>query len=354
MRREEFDVAVVGVGPAGSTLARITAEAGLRVLLVDRRAEIGVPVQCAEYVSGLILRHVALSRGCVAQEVSAMRTHLPNGEVGVSRAPGFILNRAVFDKHLAILAARAGADVRTHATATWDGEFTLHNSLGHFPIVAKVVVGADGPRSTIGKAIGRVNTRFVAATQVEVVAGGHSDATEVYFDRRFRGGYGWYFPKGDSANVGVGLEGASGAALSEALEMFLENLQESGRLGRITRLRRCGGLVPVDGPLGPVSGNVLLVGDAAGHAHPMSGAGILNAIIAGELAGEAVVGAARAGEPSLLEGYAEGVSTVLDEPLRRACEKRERLLASWDGDDDTFCQVVKTSWYPFDRVAQYT
>src|SRR5438309_6670807 len=46
-----YDVITVGSGPAGATAARYAARRGLKVLLVDKRKEIGVPVQCGEYVA---------------------------------------------------------------------------------------------------------------------------------------------------------------------------------------------------------------------------------------------------------------------------------------------------------------
>jgi len=76
----DFDVVVVGSGPAGSSAALAAARAGAKTLIIDRRKEIGVPVQCAELAPAPLLRIVPISSAAVVQRTTAMITHLPSGE----------------------------------------------------------------------------------------------------------------------------------------------------------------------------------------------------------------------------------------------------------------------------------
>ncbi len=72
---EQVDVLVIGAGPAGSSAARLAAQGGVRVLLVEQRPQIGLPVQCAEYIPAQIVQYVGVvPQRCIAQRIQTMRT----------------------------------------------------------------------------------------------------------------------------------------------------------------------------------------------------------------------------------------------------------------------------------------
>ncbi|MGZ4944380.1 MAG: NAD(P)/FAD-dependent oxidoreductase, partial [Halobacteriota archaeon] len=132
--REEYDVVVVGAGPAGSTAAQIAAKES-DVLLIEKRQEIGAPVRCAEGVPLVKIpgvfhesfaHYVTPDERWIASEVRAYRFIAPDGTnftmsaemFGREEPWGLILERKLFDRQLAKDAARAGADVITHTRAT--------------------------------------------------------------------------------------------------------------------------------------------------------------------------------------------------------------------------------------------
>ena len=86
--RAACDILVVGAGPAGSAAALAAAQAGARVVMVDRRRVIGVPVQCAEYIPAMLLRDVPACSPAVVQSVRAMRTFVPATSRRRSTRPG--------------------------------------------------------------------------------------------------------------------------------------------------------------------------------------------------------------------------------------------------------------------------
>ena len=90
-----------GAGPAGSSAAQAAAQKGAKVLLIDRRQRIGVPVQCAEFVPQWISRYVHFSSKCILQTIETMVTHLPDGTSYEMKSPGYMLDRSLFDKELA-------------------------------------------------------------------------------------------------------------------------------------------------------------------------------------------------------------------------------------------------------------
>lgn len=346
-----YDVIVIGAGPAGSSAARAAARRGLSVLLVDKRAEVGRPVQCAEYVSRLILQEVPVPRACVAHGTTHLRTHLPSGREHVMAAPGFILHRALFDKHLAIEAARAGADVmlRTTALERTDGGVVVRTARREQEIEAGVVIGADGAHSTVGRWIGQRNIDFVAAAQCELVMNAAAPETEVYFAPEYVGGYAWLFPKRLTANVGVGVHSAVGVSgASTALERFLDRLKAAGRLQNINAVAYTSGFVPVGGLLKGWEENILLAGDAAGCVHPVTGAGILFALISGRLAGETAAEALRGGNLELLSAYQRRCNERLGGPIARGLASRRRLVEGWSADGAELEELLQQNWVAFE------
>lgn len=161
---EEYDVIVVGAGPAGS-MAAYSAASDCYVLLVEKRQEIGTPVRCAEAIARQKLSaFVPIEQKWIAADIARARIFAPDGtsielpEETIRGDIDVVLERKLFDKALARRAARAGAhvQVRTRATglvfkggaprgirATRLGE---DNEIG-----AKIVIGADGIESQVGR-----------------------------------------------------------------------------------------------------------------------------------------------------------------------------------------------------------
>ncbi|MGZ7095633.1 MAG: NAD(P)/FAD-dependent oxidoreductase, partial [Methanobacterium sp.] len=116
----ETDVLVIGAGPSGSSAAKHAAMGGARVLMIEKKSEIGAPKRCAEGVSkdGLINLGVKPSSRWVTSEIEGVRLVSPGGiDVWLNQDTvklpemGYVVERKVFDKHMAMDAARAGADI---------------------------------------------------------------------------------------------------------------------------------------------------------------------------------------------------------------------------------------------------
>jgi len=211
-----------------------------------------------------------------------------------------------------------------------------------------VLIGADGPRSTVGRWVRQENRAYLDARQVEVVLTAPHPTTEIYFDPVYRGGYGWLFPKGETANVGVGVNRAMGGDASEALDHLLDQLE----IGPGAIVGRTGGLVPSGGEVASLrAGNVLLAGDAGGATHPITGAGIAGAVIAGTFAGEAAGQAVRTGNLDALNGYEEQWS-YMHRPLRHALERRHFLDGAWSNDPVALSVALRESWIAFKGYGQ--
>jgi len=156
----ETDVLVIGAGPAGSMAAKHAAMNGAKVLIVDKKSEIGSPKRCAEGVSKHGLKKLGITPNplWITNEINRVLLISPNGnkvlldekKVKLSEV-GYVLERKVFDKHLTMEAARAGAQIMVKTLAIGMGKVkdnvivTLEH-MGHaFEVQAKIVIGADGP-----------------------------------------------------------------------------------------------------------------------------------------------------------------------------------------------------------------
>jgi digeranylgeranylglycerophospholipid reductase len=299
--KDEYDVIVVGAGPAGSTAARFAAAGGVSVLLLEKDRDVGYPVRCAEAVSHEgVVQFIKPDPRWIAATVSKFRIVVPNGNSIMPRLDGigYVLERRIFDYELAKLAVKEGAEVITKAYVydliKEDGDVAGVRVLikdRKVDIRAKVVIGADGVESRVGKWAGIDTTCHIHDMEscAQVTLSGvavDEGILDFYFgDQIAPGGYLWVFPKGkDSANVGIGIsvECAKEKSAVRWLDEFVEK-----KFPNAAMLTRIAGGVPCAKTCDEiVKGNVLLVGDAAHQVNPTSGGGIISGMIGGMLAGQ--------------------------------------------------------------------
>jgi digeranylgeranylglycerophospholipid reductase len=307
-----YDVIVVGAGPAGSTSALYAAKSGASVLLLDKKREIGSPIQCAGFLPDASEVQALLPDArlpdtlksypdsCVLQRIDTQRIVPPNCNVKEFAVRGTVLDRRRYDQFLAEQAAKAGAELMIKTRVTKIEGTTIETSgiFGKHKIKAKVIIGADGPNSLVAKSKGLAlkpesrETSVAFEYQVRNVDIDPS-ALEMYFGKDLvPGGYAWIFPEGkDRANVGIGIR--SGMAekkisAKEYLHRFMRDHPLAGpKLKNGIIMNVIAGIIPVNGaPERTATENALIVGDAAGQIFATNGGGIPPAMIAGKVAGE--------------------------------------------------------------------
>jgi geranylgeranyl reductase family protein len=293
---EEWDLVVVGAGPAGSAtaLGARHADPSLKVLLLDR-ADFPRDKSCGDGLAPHVFEALAGVGVTGLQDgwTPLTRLELARGEQSVARAmarPVWVIPREEFDARLVERAVGAGATLRRHrvgsVVATEDGVVID----GRFR--APVVVGADGAHSVVRSTLGLPSGRRAIAIRGYAPTPKDRLGTQVirYGDRR-QPAYAWAFDRGDGlSNVGYGEllteehgEGApSRQLLLDQLELLLPGSAESGERWR-------GHHLPLSGfRWHQPDGRLLLAGDAAGLINPMTGEGIYYAVATGIAAGRAV------------------------------------------------------------------
>ncbi|EKF85820.1 NAD(P)/FAD-dependent oxidoreductase [Methanobacterium formicicum] len=304
MNKIKYDAVVVGGRIGGSTASLFASKNGLDVLMIEKNQEIGTPVQCAEATSSSTFKTLEMepSSKYVCNEIKGADIYAPDGTHGHLEggyAEGFILERKLFDKQLAIESAKAGTDIMVKTTVKdlirRNGQIcgVVAKHMGHtIEVEADLVIAADGIESRISKMAGLKTHQspqsLCSCAQYEMV-GVECDPhyLQFYFGEKIApGGYVWIFPKGDGiANVGVGVRSDTETAYS-FLKKFTSTMDA-------TPVELNMGGVPVYGPVKKTyTDSLMVVGDAAGQVEPFTGGGIhvtaQCARIAGEVAAEAI------------------------------------------------------------------
>jgi digeranylgeranylglycerophospholipid reductase len=339
------DVLVSGLGPAGATAALEAARRGCDVFALDRKAVLGEPVQCAEFIP-MPLAGLVNVDGARVQNIGGMRAHLPSGACRTSASRGAMISRAAFDRSLAESARSEGARL-------WTGSrligLDVHAGLARINTAArvdevawKVLIAADGPRSTVARLMGLPALDMVLTRQYTLVQHKESVQTEVWLSPDYPGGYAWLFPKSDRANLGVGVASFAVSRLKPLLDSLHDRLHRAGKVG-LTVLDRTGGAIPVGDMREHLAyRRVILAGDAAGLTHPVSGAGIASAVISGLGAGRAAADFLTGRTRALME-YDEDMHDRFGASFERALRRRQVLAMNGSKGDDDY----RRAWVDF-------
>ena len=297
----QFDVLVVGGGPAGSTLARVLRQCGMEVCVLDK-AHFPRQKVCAGWVTPAVMQELeidleAYGREYVLQPIHSFRTGQIGQQLVQSDFPGkpvsYGIRRKEFDD---FLLRRCGAELMLgHALDSLErenGGWLVNNS-----IRADLVVGAGGHFCPVARKMGGLASSEIAVAAQEIefemspeqkaecpVEG---DIPELFFTPDLKG-YGWVFRKGDYLNIGLGREDKH--KLTGHVKRFCEQLQTAGRIPQELpeKFRGHAYLLYHHARRRLLDDGMLLVGDAAGLAYPQSGEGIRPAVESALLAAQVI------------------------------------------------------------------
>ena len=363
-----YDVIVIGAGPAGAMAAAQAARNGVPTLLIEKRQEIGSPVRCAEGVGkeGLLKTGISIDRRWIANESRGARIIAPDTttvELSSEHAGnevGYVLERKMFDRHLVYEAARAGSDLMVKSSVIdvlrkgnrING--VVVSSMGkRIEIEGRVLIACDGAESQIARFAG-INTKLKlkdmeSCIQYLMVNVDYDpDFTRFYVGSCYSpGGYVWIFPKGDGvANVGIGVLGSKiGKKKGYAKELLDSFISRQEKLKNARIVEYVAGTVPAAMPLEKTwTDGLLIAGDAARFTDPITGGGIINAMMSGKMAGEVSSQNVKAGMK--LSEYERKWKRELESALLRDYIVKERLVNMSDETLNLIADSLKDYEFP--------
>jgi geranylgeranyl reductase family protein len=269
-----MNIIIVGAGPAGCYSGELLAKQGHNVTIYEKNKKIGSPVQCTGILSDYFSKIMNPSEKFVLNKVNKTRIHSPDGNfVEAKIKTNYVVCRKKFDNYLAKKAKKAGAQIKLkHCLKDIKENITY---FGDKELKFDILIGADGPLSTVAKKTGlSKNRKYLIGTQVE----GHLKKDNVVEFFPYIGNYAWVVPLKEKCRIGV----VSYKKSKKLFDKFIANYN-------IKSSENQSGIIPVFDPYVKVQKkNIYLVGDAATFNKATSGGGINQSILSAKILGECI------------------------------------------------------------------
>ena len=359
MEELDFDVIVVGGGPAGSSAARIAAENGCTVALIEKEDEIAETVRTSGVTWISDIEKFGIPKNCY-NPIKKFSFYSPNNSVTISDdvAKAAVLDVRKTYRFLANRAEIAGSKIFLNTNVTK----TLQNLEGkcigvlaksqdkEIQFNGKVIIDASGFTTIIGKELGYVKQwkKFGVGAEFEVKTEKleHDNWWLMVGQEYSPAGYAWIFPTSqNTARIGVGIGKPDSdvdptVRLNELIDKRMGPIKD---LGNIEKIEFHYGLIPNEGlSRKTVYDNVILVGDSAGQANPLVLEGIRYAIRFGEVAGRVASNAIKNGDTSEkeLRLYEDEWKKAILSKINSAVKVQSRWVGLTDDEWDKELSII--------------
>ncbi len=287
-----YETIIIGAGPAGLTAGRYLKDA----LVLDKKKEIGKPVQCGEGLScnALKIQNIKPDPLWISSEINCFERIMPNGKIisGSKKITGYVLNRPDFENYLyKNLKANIKLNEEVLNLSRLNDLWRVESKSGEV-FTSKYLIGADGPHSIVRKNVFAENKEkmeFITAIEYLTQLDKELDINviKIYFNNeKFKQGYAWVFPKSkNTANVGICGKGD----LRDSLNFFWDKIIRNN-YGNYKIIENRSGIIPIRKLNFRIfKNNAMLVGDAAGFADPFLKGGMSQAMQSAKIAAECIL-----------------------------------------------------------------
>ena len=279
-------ITIIGAGPAGSYLAYLLAKQNKDVTLVEEHSEIGKPVQCTGIMTESIEKFFKVKNNVLAKKLSKVIVFSKNKRIEAN-VDEIVVWRNLFDWQIADMAESAGAKVITNAKfiGLEKNKAVIKDKKNdkNKEINSDIIVGADGPYSSVAKAAGIPHqNRYYIGIQAKVKLNADQNAFETYFGDDFPNFFGWVVPESENiVRLGLG-------AIENVQQYFSKFIE--GRTGKKDILCWESGLIPIYNPNQIIQkNNVYLIGDAATQVKATTGGGIIPSLKTAKILADCII-----------------------------------------------------------------
>ena len=372
MTKREYDLIVVGAGPAGSSAAYAAAKNGIKVALLEKEENVAHTVR----TSGVTWIDYAKEFGIPEDCYNPIRTYnfcSPNNTVSITddKPKAAVLDVRKTYRFLADMAKKNGAEIFVNTNVT--NVITENGSIvgvkasspnSEMIFHARMLIDASGFQSAVSKSLGLVKQweRFGVGAEYEAeVENVKSDTWWLMVGQMYSpAGYAWIFPLGKNMvriGVGVGKPESHVDPTQRLDELIEKGAGPIKDLGKITKKEFHYGLIPNEGlSRKTVYDNLILVGDTAGMANPLVLEGIRYAIKYGRVAGDVASKAIKSGDTSekALQYYEETWKKEIESKIKSAHKVQARWLelsdSEWDKEIDIISNLTADEFLDFVRA----
>ena len=285
-----YDVCIIGASIAGNYLAYLLSRSGLNIAIIEEHKEIGIPLQCAGIISKKLTQLIEVPEEIILNRVKIAKIFSPSGgsiELSGDEEP-YIIDRVALDRLF-----YKKNQIKQNIEYFLDEKFkTFHYfkennqkliqiETSKRIVSAKILVGCDGPISTVGKLLG-IQNNTISAIQIRIKGNFDENKTNLYFDPQWKELFGWIVPEGKNI-YRIGL--ASSRNISQKFKIFLNQLNIDVR----NKISQQGGIIPIGKMNKMAFDNILLLGDSACQVKATTGGGIVMLLSASKIAAICII-----------------------------------------------------------------
>ena len=286
---ENFDLCVVGASIAGNYLAYLLSKSNIKIVVIEEHTDIGLPFQCAGIISQKLSQLIELPEEIVLNRVKTAKIINPSGnfiKLSGNEHP-YVIDRIALDrlfygknKNAKNITYYLGERFRSFKYSVEKGQKCVLIETSKRLIKAKMLIGCDGPLSSVGKRL-KVKNKVLYAAQIRIKGNFHENEAVMYFHPLWKQLFGWIVPEGNNVyRIGI----ASSKNVKECFHIFLKKLG----IDINNKIDQQGGIIPYGTMSKSAFKNALLLGDAAGQVKATTGGGIVMLLTAAKHASNCV------------------------------------------------------------------
>ena len=293
----DFDITIVGGGPVGSTIAYYLSQKKLSVCIIEKKTEIGYPLQCAGILSKKILNLNELPDGIILNKVKGAYLHCQNHILKVEKnnPEAYIINRIAYDEFLLKRALDNNVKLINQKAVDFDIENGITYLSNNRTISSKIIVGCDGYNSLLSSKMNNIQKSFNASQFLVEISdetmhdfrkteGAINDYVDTYLFEQLLPGFLWIIPTENNIyRIGVFSQDSH-----KNQNIFIENFLETHFEYEIKEKYK--GFIPIYDEKNKLCyKRAILIGDAAAQIKPTSGGGLIMGFDACKIACEIIL-----------------------------------------------------------------